>query len=90
MKRAEVLLEYMDKLKSFIELVHTYVDKGHGLLEQAKVWIQKIVEMIDKAIDYLVNTIGGRPDSRQLEAGTGSWKPGQVDRPAEVQHHAEW
>ncbi|HEX8268342.1 MAG TPA: hypothetical protein VF581_00505 [Flavobacterium sp.] len=67
MKRAEVLLRYMDKLKSFVELLGTFVEKGHAYLLQAQEWIRKLIELIDKGIDYLVNAIGGRPDNRQLD-----------------------
>ncbi len=66
MKRAEVLLGYMDKLKDFVELLNIYIDKGNEFLAQAQEWVNKILELIEKGIDYLVNALGGRPENRQL------------------------
>ncbi len=64
MSKAEVLLGYMDQLKAFIELIHSYVDKGLELLQQAKVWVAKIVDIIEKGVEYLVEHLGGRADNQ--------------------------
>lgn len=66
MKRAEILLGYLDKLKQFIELLSTYADKGTEYIAMAQEWIQKILEFIEKGIDYLVNALGGRPENKAL------------------------
>lgn len=64
MKRAEVILGYMDQLKSFIELIKTYVDRGVEFLHLAKEWVEKILDYIQKGVDYLVENMGGRPDAQ--------------------------
>ena len=66
MKRAEVLLDYMDRLKNFVELISSYADRGNEYLAMAQEWITKILELIEKGIDYLVNALGGRPENKQL------------------------
>lgn len=60
MKRAELLLEYMDELQRIIEVINTYIDKGLELFRKAKEWVEKIIEYIARGIDYLVSAIGGR------------------------------
>ncbi|MBF6607491.1 MAG: hypothetical protein ITG00_02000 [Flavobacterium sp.] len=64
MKKAELIVGYMDKLKAFIEFVDSYLDLGLEFLHKAKVYIQKIIELIQKGVDYLVENMGGRPDNQ--------------------------
>lgn len=64
MKKAELILGYMDQVKAFIELINGYVHKGLELLHEAKVWIEKMIDMIQKGVDYLVEHLGGRPDAQ--------------------------
>ncbi len=59
-----MILGYMDQLKAFVELINSYVDKGIEILQQAKVWIDKIIDLIQKGVDYLVENMGGRPDNQ--------------------------
>jgi len=60
MKRAEILLSFMDALQAFIEKINTYIDKGIEIFQIAKEWIMKILEYIEQGIDGLVEAIGGR------------------------------
>lgn len=60
MKGAELLLHYMDELQKVIEVINTYIDKGIELFQMAKEWVQKIIEYLGKAIEYLVSAVGGR------------------------------
>ena len=55
MNKAEILLGYMDQVKAFIELIHTYIEKGLELLQQAKVWISTVIDWIERGVDYLVS-----------------------------------
>jgi hypothetical protein len=64
MKRAEVLLGYMDRLKNFIELIRTYVDRGMEYLQIAREWIDKILDYLQKGVDALVENMGGRGDNQ--------------------------
>lgn len=60
MKGAEMLLGYMDELQRIIEVIHSYIDKGIALFHKAKEWVEKIIEYIGRAVDYLVSAVGGR------------------------------
>jgi hypothetical protein len=64
MKRAEVLLGYMDRLKSFIEMIRKFVDRGMDYLQIAREWIDKILDYLQKGVDALVENMGGRADSQ--------------------------
>ena len=64
MNKAEILLGYMDQIKAFIELIHTYIEKGLELLQQVKVWISTMIDWIEKGVDYLVEHLGGRADNQ--------------------------
>ncbi len=60
MKRAEILLSFMDSLQAFIEKINTYIDKGIEIFQIAKEWVLKILGYIEQGIDRLVEAIGGR------------------------------
>jgi len=60
MKTAEVLLNYMDYLQKIAGIINSYADKGLEIVHKIKLWIQKIVDYIEQAIDALVQSIGGR------------------------------
>ncbi len=64
MNKAEIILGYMDQIKAFIELIHSYIEKGLELLHQVKVWIGAALEWIEKGVDYLVEHLGGRADNQ--------------------------
>lgn len=66
MKKAEILLEYMDELQKFIETINSYLEKGAVLISKLMEWVEKIIGFIKTGIDYLVNSIGGRKDNLQL------------------------
>lgn len=60
MKRAEILLSFMDALQAFIEKINVYIDKGIEIFRTAKEWVMKILGYIEAGIDRLVEAIGGR------------------------------
>lgn len=66
MKRAEIVLEYMDRLKAFIEVINSYIDRATEYFAIAQEWIQKILELIEKGVSYLVNALDGRPENKHL------------------------
>ena len=55
MKAAETLLRYMDRLHDFFEMITSYFDMGIEYLQQAKVWLEKILHYIDQAINSLAD-----------------------------------
>ncbi|RZJ31354.1 MAG: hypothetical protein EOO48_02370 [Flavobacterium sp.] len=60
MKTAEFLLKWMDEIQRFMSFINTWVDKGSAILQTAKVWVQKAVDWIERIIESLVETTGGR------------------------------
>lgn len=60
MSTSQLLLDYMDKLQEFFEMIDSYVDKAIELFHKAKEWVEKILEYIKQGIDYVVDAIGGR------------------------------
>jgi hypothetical protein len=67
MKRAELLLGYMDELQRIIEVINSYIDKGMDLFRKAKEWVEKIIDYIGRGIDYIVSAIGGRTGADHLQ-----------------------
>lgn len=66
MKRAEILLNFMDSLQAFIERIHDYIDQGLVFFEKAKEWVMKILGYLEQGIDRLVEAIGGRSNSQDF------------------------
>lgn len=66
MKRAEILLNFMDSLQAFIERIHSYIDIGLEYFEKAKEWVQRILAYLEQGIDRLVEAIGGRTISHDF------------------------
>ncbi len=66
MKRAEILLDYMDRIKEFIELIGSWIMHATDYIAIAQEWIHKILELIEKGIAYLVNALDGRPENKHL------------------------
>ena len=60
MKRAELLLGYMDELQRIIEVINSYIDKGIEFFHKAKEWVERIIEYVGRGIEYIVSAIGGR------------------------------
>lgn len=60
MKRAEILLSFMDALQAFIEKINMFIDKGIEFFQMAKEWVMKLLGYIEQGIDRLVEAIGGR------------------------------
>lgn len=60
MKTAELLLRYMDELQRIVGYINTWVDKASEFFLKAKAWVMKVVEWIERAIDALVQSVGGR------------------------------
>lgn len=63
---AETLLSYMDWLQKFAGIINTYVDKGLELFQKAKLWLEKAISYIERAIDALVQNLGGRKSDSRL------------------------
>lgn len=63
MKKAEILLNFMDSLQAFIERIHVYIDQGLAFFETAKEWVMKILGYLEQGINRLVEAVGGRSDS---------------------------
>jgi hypothetical protein len=66
MKRAEILLSFMDALQAFVERINSYVEMGLEFFEKAKEWVRKILAYIEQGIDRLVEAIGGRSLTHDL------------------------
>ena len=66
MKRAEILLNFMDSLQAFIERLNSYIQQGLEFFEKAKEWVQKILGYIEQGIERLVEAIGGRSLNHDL------------------------
>ncbi|MNF05807.1 hypothetical protein D3C80_2056270 [compost metagenome] len=60
MAASQMLLDYMDKLEEFFEMINSYVGQAIELFHKAKEWIEKILDYIKQGIDYVVDAIGGR------------------------------
>ncbi|HEU4497253.1 MAG TPA: hypothetical protein VFR70_09400 [Flavobacterium sp.] len=62
MNKSHLILNYMDKLQEFFEMINSYIDMAIELSHKAKEWVERILEYIKKGVDYIVNYIGGRPE----------------------------
>lgn len=60
MKKADFLLNLMDKLHTFVDQINYYIEIGLTYFEIAKSWVQQILAYLQTAIDKLVDFIGGR------------------------------
>lgn len=65
MKTAEILLSYMDSLQEIIHIVDSYIERGLDIMRNIKRWLERIIDYVEKGIDALVESIGGR--TRQVE-----------------------
>ena len=65
MKTAEILLSYMDSLQEIIHIVDSYIERGLEIMRNIKRWLERIIDYVEKGIDALVESIGGR--TRQVE-----------------------
>ncbi len=55
-----MLLDYMDKIQEFFEMINSYVDMAIEMFHKAKHFVEKIIEYLKQGIDYVVDYIGGR------------------------------
>jgi len=60
MKRAEIIMTFMDELKRFIAFLNEGIEKGIELFEQAKIWVSKMIEYLEIRIRNFVDTVRGR------------------------------
>ena len=60
MKRAEIIMTFMDELKKFIAFLNEGIEKGIELFEQAKIWVSKMIEYLEIRIRNFVDTVRGR------------------------------
>lgn len=60
MEKSQLLLDYMDKIQEFFEMINSYVDMAIELFHKAKHFVEKIIEYLKQGIDYVVDYIGGR------------------------------
>ncbi len=60
MKTAEILLSYMDSLQEIIYIVDSYIERGLEIMRNIKRWLERIIDYVEKGIDALVESIGGR------------------------------
>lgn len=60
MKRAEIIMTFMDELKKFIAFLNEGIEKGIELFEQAKIWVQRMIEYLEIRIRNFINNVRGR------------------------------
>jgi len=60
MKRAEIIMTFMDELKRFIAFLNEGIEKGIELFEQAKIWVSKMIEYLEIRIRNFVDSVRGR------------------------------
>lgn len=60
MEKSQLLLDYMDKIQEFFEMINSYVDMAIELFDKAKHFVEKIIEYLKQGIEYVVDSIGGR------------------------------
>lgn len=65
MKTAEVLMQYMDKLKNIFQMIDSYLDRGLNFVHEVKVWLEKILDFIEQGLEALAK----RVESRVTENG---------------------
>lgn len=60
MKRAEIIITFMDELKKFIAFLNEGIEKGIELFEQAKIWVQRMIEYLEIRIKNFIDSVRGR------------------------------
>lgn len=60
MEKSQMLLDYMDKIQEFFEMINSYVDMAIEMFHKAKHFLEKIIEYLKQGIDYVVDYFGGR------------------------------
>ena len=60
MKRAEIIMTFMDELKKFIAFLNEGIEKGIELFEQAKIWVSKMIEYLEIRIRNFVDSVRGK------------------------------
>lgn len=60
MEKSQMLLDYMDKIQEFFEMINSYVDMAIEMFHKAKHFVEKIIEYLKQGIDYVVDYFGGR------------------------------
>ncbi|RZK10344.1 MAG: hypothetical protein EOO46_11035 [Flavobacterium sp.] len=60
MKRAEIIMTFMDELKRFIAFLNEGIEKGIELFEQAKIWVSRMIEYLEIRIRNFVDSVRGR------------------------------
>ena len=60
MQKSQLLLDYMDKIQEFFEMINSYVDIAIEMFHKAKHFVEKIIDYLKQGIDYVVDYIGGR------------------------------
>lgn len=60
MKRAEIIMTFMDELKKFIAFLNEGIEKGIELFEQAKIWVSRMIEYLEIRIRNFVDNVRGR------------------------------
>lgn len=60
MKRAEIIMTFMDELKKFIAFLNEGIEKGIELFEQAKIWVEKMIEYLEIRIRNFIDSVRGR------------------------------
>ncbi|MFY0483822.1 hypothetical protein ACI6PS_14585 [Flavobacterium sp. PLA-1-15] len=60
MKRAEIIMTFMDELKKFIGFLNEGIEKGIELFEQAKIWVSRMIEYLEIRIRNFVDSVRGR------------------------------
>ena len=60
MKRAEIIMTFMDELKRFIAFLNEGIEKGIELFEQAKIWVSKMIEYLEIRIRNFVDSVRGK------------------------------
>jgi hypothetical protein len=60
MKRAEIIMTFMDELKKFIGFLNEGIEKGIELFEQAKIWVEKMIEYLEIRIRNFIDSVRGK------------------------------
>lgn len=60
MKRAEIIMTFMDELKKFIGFLNEGIEKGIELFEQAKIWVSRMIEYLEIRIRNFIDNVRGR------------------------------
>lgn len=60
MKRAEIIMTFMDELRNFIAFLNEGIEKGIELFEQAKIWVSRMIEYLEIRIRNFVDSVRGR------------------------------